>query len=124
MHGIRHKRTTGYTDEKPVNRHVTTDTLGFLAGGRRFSDGPVPSVDLSATVSRCTVRAVSHRDTDVPRPCSPDSVTRCLLHSGSTHSRSTRLEESITGLVAEIPKRITTTKRADRDESGCSCWMP
>ncbi|RSH82942.1 hypothetical protein EHS25_005651 [Saitozyma podzolica] len=121
---MRHNPMTTYTDDNPVNHHVTTDTLGSLAGRLGIEGHPGPSVELSATASRCAVGAVLRRDGADTRPCSPDSVARRLLHLGSTHRRSTLLEESMTGHIVEIPNRITTTKRAEREKAGRSCWMP
>jgi hypothetical protein len=40
VHGIRHKRTTGRTDDKPINHHVTIDKAV-----------PMPAVDPSGPVS-------------------------------------------------------------------------
>jgi hypothetical protein len=119
-----HKRTTRRTDDKPVKRHVSADTLDSLACRLGVSGRPVPAVDLSDTASRWAGRAFSCYDPDDPRPCWLASVARCLLHLGSTHRRSTRLEESITGHMVEIPNRIRTTKRAEREKVRCCCWTP
>jgi hypothetical protein len=124
MHGIRHNPMTTYTDDNPVNHHVTTDTLGSLDGRLGDAGHPSPSVELSATALRCAVGAVLRRDGADPRPCSPDSVARRLLQLGSTHRRSTLLEESNTGHIVEIANRITTTKRAEREKAGRYCWVP
>jgi hypothetical protein len=87
------------------------------------------AVDSSGNVSRCAVRAFSFRGTDDPRRCSPATVARCLLHLGSTHRRSTRVEESKAGHNVEMPNKFGEPSRYsvavdsnDLRTSACGRW--
>jgi hypothetical protein len=118
MHGIRHNPMTTYTDDNPVNHHVTTNTLGSLDGRLGDAGHPSPSVELSATALRCAVGAVLRGDGADPRPCSPDSVARRLLQLGSTHaaalsSRRAKLAISSRLRTGSRPPRGLSERRRD-----------